>query len=333
MKDFGNGVKQSLSRELAQKVVEHRDMFRNFFVNRYLEMLVNLYDYNIPSFDKARCELGLRQNYGIVFGKNRLGQDVILGYVPFDNTNSQQFFLYRRRYTGRDITYTLPNALLPENAKTKDFVEIWGNDNALTGDFVVILNKQVNLTSDYQIIQYYADELAEIEGSRFSLILQSKIMTIIAGEQDDTTLDQMITALYNGNPYVKVSKTFDVEDNIINIDNSSLSPNLQQLKSEYQNKLAELNAIFGINVLSVDKASGVTTSESNGNLSYVTGNANVWIESRQKALNLYNNRFGTDYKVTIDTDNGNSLNAKDGEGRPDYTKEGKLENGNNDNTI
>ena len=126
-------------------------------------------------------------------------------------------------------------------------------------------------------------------------------MTIFSGEVGDETLNQMITALYNGNPYVKVAKTFDVEDNVLKIDNASLANNLAQLKTEYQNEIAELNASFGINVLAVDKESGVTDAEANGNLGYVTMNGNIWLESRQMALDRYNKRFGTNYQVTIDS--------------------------------
>lgn len=326
------GIKQDLTKELARKVVEHRNEFHDFFVSRYIELLINLFDYNIAPFDKANVELALRQGYGVVFGKNLLGQDTVLGYIPFNDTFQQPFTLYRRRFTGKDITYTLPDALLPDNAKTNEFLEIWDADRGLTGDFVVITNKQINLTNDYRIIKYYADELAEIESSRFSLIIQAKIQTILAGEPQDESIDQMISAIYNGNPFVRLTKQFDIEDNLIHIDNPNLSTNLQQLKMEYQNKIGELNAIFGINVLSVDKASGVTTSESNGNLSYVIGNANIWVESRQKALNLYNVRFGTNYQVKIDTDNGNTLNVSQGEGTTDKSKEVET-GGDNDDTF
>jgi S-adenosylmethionine hydrolase len=112
----------------------------------------------------------------------------------------------------------------------------------------------------------------------------------------------MISAIYNGNPFVKLAKTFDIEDHLITINNTDLANNLAQLKTEYQNKIAELNALFGINVLAVDKESGVTASEANGNLGYVTMNGNVWLESRQKALDLLNARFNKKYTVSIDKD-------------------------------
>nr|DAK30862.1 MAG TPA: upper collar protein [Caudoviricetes sp.] len=293
-----------LSRDLSRKVIEHRDKFYDFFIGRYMEGLANLFYYSIKPFDKATLEIALREGYGVAVGVNKFGQLGILGYINNNQFayNRPDLLLKPKRYTGSMINYTMPSDLLPERAKTKQFLEIWNWDNGQTGDFVVFWNKQINLTNDFQIIQHYAEELAEIVASRFSLIIQAKIQTVLTGDPGDETINQMISAIYNGNPFVKLGKTFDIEDHLITINNADLANNLAQLKTEYQNKIAELNALFGINVLAVDKESGVTASEANGNLGYVTMNGNVWLESRQKALDLLNARFNKKYTVSIDKD-------------------------------
>lgn len=293
-----------LSRDLSRKVIEHRDKFYDFFIGRYMEGLANLFYYSIKPFDKATLEIALREGYGVAVGTNKFGQLGILGYINNNQFayNRPDLLLKPKRYTGNMINYTMPSDLLPERAKTNQFLEIWNWDNGQTGDFVVFWNKQINLTNDFQIIQHYAEELAEIVASRFSLIMQAKIQTVLTGDPGDETINQMISAIYNGNPFVKLAKTFDIEDHLITINNTDLANNLAQLKTEYQNKIAELNALFGINVLAVDKESGVTASEANGNLGYVTMNGNVWLESRQKALDLLNTRFNKKYTVSIDKD-------------------------------
>jgi hypothetical protein len=293
-----------LSRDLSRKVIEHRDKFYDFFIGRYMEGLANLFYYSIKPFDKATLEIALREGYGVAVGVNKFGQLGILGYINNNQFayNRPDLLLKPKRYTGNMINYTMPSDLLPERAKTNQFLEIWNWDNGQTGDFVVFWNKQINLTNDFQIIQHYAEELAEIVASRFSLIIQAKIQTVLTGDPGDETINQMISAIYNGNPFVKLAKTFDIEDHLITINNTDLANNLAQLKTEYQNKIAELNALFGINVLAVDKESGVTASEANGNLGYVTMNGNVWLESRQKALDLLNARFNKKYTVSIDKD-------------------------------
>lgn len=321
---YGNKLGVDLSQDLALKVVHHRDTFYKFFVGRYLEGLATLFSYSCDKpFNKAVLETALRMGYGVAYGKNKNGTPCILGYIQYNNGFNFQTpdTLFKpRRFTGNDINYIVPDELLPERAKTNQYLEIWDNDGANTGDFVVFWNKRIQLTNDYDVIRHYASELSEIVASRYSLIMQAKIMTIFSGEVGDETLNQMITALYNGNPYVKVAKTFDVEDNVLKIDNASLANNLAQLKTEYQNEIAELNASFGINVLAVDKESGVTDAEANGNLGYVTMNGNIWLESRQMALDRYNKRFGTNYQVTIDSNAVGKL-------------AGDTNNENNDNDI
>lgn len=301
---LGDRLGQDLSRDLSQKVVQHRDDFYQFFVGRYIEGLATLFSYSCDKpFNKMTLEIALRMGYGVAYGKNKFGNPCILGYIQYNNGFNYQTpdTLFKpRRFTGADINYIVPDEVLPERAKTHQFVEIWDNDGANTGDFVVFWNKRIQLVNDYQVISHYASELAEIVASRYSLIMQSKIMTVFAGNVGDETINQLISDLYNGNPFVKLGKQFDVEDNIIKVDNTNLSNNLAQLKTEYQNEIAELNASFGINVLAVDKESGVTDAEANGNLGYVTMNGNIWLESRQLALDRYNKRYGTDFKVTID---------------------------------
>ena len=291
-----------IASDLSKKVVEHRNRFYHFFIGRYLEGLANLFYYNIKPFDKASLEIALRQGYGVAVGLNKFDQLQVLGYINNNQFafNRPDLLLKPRRYTGKDINFTIPSELLPERANTKNYLEIWSYDNGCTGDFVVFWNKQINLTNDFEIVDHYASELAEIVASRYSLIIQAKAQTVLTGDPNDETLNQMISAIYNGNPFVRLAKTFDIDDHLIQIDNSNLANDLQQLKAEYQTKIAELNSMFGINVLSVEKESGVTASEANGNLGYVTMNGNIWIESRQKALDLLNKRFHKSYGVSID---------------------------------
>lgn len=322
---FNDRLGVNLSEDLSLKVVHHRDTFYRFFVGRYLEGLATLFSYSCDKpFNKAVLETALRMGYGVAYGKNKLGNPCILGYIQYNNGFNFQTpdTLFKpRRFTGADINYIVPDELLPERAKTNNFLEIWDNDGANTGDFVVFWNKRIQLTNDYSVICHYASELAEIVASRYSLIMQAKIMTIFSGEVGDETLNQMITALYNGNPYIKVAKTFDVDDNVLKIDNASLANNLAQLKTEYQNEIAELNASFGINVLAVDKESGVTDAEANGNLAYVTMNGNIWLESRQNTLDRYNKRYGTHYTVAIDS---NAVGKLAGEVRKDEDNDDNL---------
>src|SRR5699024_12147267 len=116
----------------------------------------------------------------------------------------------------------------------------------------------------------YIDELAEIVLSRYSISMQVKITTLFLGEPNDETLNQIISDVYNGNPYIRGSKLFDTEEQIYHMDNDNIEQNFQEIKREYQNKISELHNMIGINSLAVEKSSIISDTESISNSAYTT---------------------------------------------------------------
>lgn len=294
------GVDAELSEALEAKVITHRNEFYRFSIGKYLEALASLFSYsNLPiTFEKSKMEIMLRQQYAVAFGINRLGKSVILGYVNtnFDYTNPQQI-LNNKIYTGKDISFLIPEKLrLP----IKKYQQITNLDDATSGNFIIVQNKKLSLVNDYKILQHYVSELAELEATKMSLIIQAKVMTVFKDENGNESLNQAIQKIYNSSPILKVDPTFDVEESIIKIDNTGLVETLNTVEKTRQEVLAQLNAYFGINVASISKESGISDAEINANLSHVTNNLNVYVESRQQAFDLYNKRFGTYYKVSTD---------------------------------
>lgn len=296
------GLGQELTSELGEKVVYHRDQFHEWFVGRYLEGLTALfsYDFKDNSIDTQAMEIALRQGYGVAVGTDINDNFAVFGYVKtanYNNVNINYLLAPRKPIRGSEIYWTLPAVLRPENYK--DITEITSQDGGVSGRFVVFWNKALNFTNDYRIIENYADELAEIVASRFSLEIQSKVTTIFMSDVGDETINQMVSKIYNGTPFVKTGLNFDVRDNVYKIGNENIGETLQTLKNEYQNKIAELNSVFGLNVLSFEKTSGVSETESQGNTAYVSFNANVWLKPRQHALDLLNKHYATSFKVSI----------------------------------
>src|SRR5699024_11051339 len=111
------------------------------------------------------------------------------------------------------------------------------------------------------------------------------------GEPNDETLNQIISDVYNGNPYIKGSKLFDPDEQIYHMKNEGIAQNFQELKREYQNKISELNNMIGMNSLAVEKSSGVSDSEAKSNRAFTTSNANIYLDSRNNGLEKLNKRF------------------------------------------
>ena len=139
--------------------------------------------------------------------------------------------------------------------------------------------------------------MSEINLSRFSIYIQSKVSTILRGESNDEDIESMADDIYNGSPFIETTQLFDPEESILKLDNSSIISALPELKREYQNKLAELNSMLGLNSLGVDKESGVSDTEANSNKSFKKSNENIYLLGRNTPLEFLNKKYGTNIKA------------------------------------
>ena len=278
--DF-NTIEQSFKEKIKQRVVTHRNRFYKLIYNRYAEILPFTISYeNIDErfkVDLIQLESMLRHNYYVAIGEDVTGDIVILGYVNLSNKNNFDYHYLPKTYTKKDINFIINEAyILPEYNQLNQY-----NKN---GNFIVIQNKVYNYINDYEIIEHYAEEIAEISLSRFSLILQAKVMTFFRGDLNGDDLEEVIDDLFNGAPAIKTSVQFDVNENIIRFDNGNITSTLTELKREFQNKLSELNSMLGLSSLGVDKESGVSDEEAQSNASFKKSNENIYLFARNNAL-------------------------------------------------
>ena len=107
-------------------------------------------------------------------------------------------------------------------------------------------------------------------------------------------MQKLTTSIHNGDPYIPGSKLFDPNDQIYQFNNTGTASVFKELKTEYQNKISELNNMLGINSLAVEKSSGVSDTEANSNRAYTTSNANIYLDARNNGLRRLNKRFNLD---------------------------------------
>ena len=296
------GVKSELNEDISRRVIEHRNRFRRLIFNRFVEflpLLINYTDRDKTAIDFIQLETALRSGYQVVVGKARNDQIMILGYIQgqYYKSSNDYFknfnFNFERRLNEKDITFVIPEYLRPTQA-----LEIQNYDNCTSGDFIVLRNKPVTLNNDYLIIEHYCDELAEIILSRFSLIMQSKFSKIFISDINDETVNQFITKLFNGSPYIKIDGYLDPEEDIIDLGSTHITTALTEMKREYQNKISELCNFLGINSLAVDKESGVSDTEANSNRSFTTANSSIYLRGREP-FDMLNKRFSQDERYNF----------------------------------
>lgn len=289
------GIGQELSQDLKLRVVQHKKRFIKFFSARYKELLPNIivYKSNENSVDFLKVEIALRNNFNAVIGETKSGVLMMMGYVTSNlSSENPADLISPTPLRKEDIHFIIPSDEIPD-----DMSEISFLDNCSTGNFVVLRNKNLNYISDYEIINHYIDELAELVLSRYSIAMQSKINTFFIGEANDTTTNQLVNDLYNGAPFAKVTNLFDPRDNIYTLQNNNIASVFVELKSEYQNKISELNNILGINSLAVEKSSGVSDVEAKSNMSFTTSNSNIYLLSRNEPLHKLNKRFNKEFEA------------------------------------
>lgn len=285
------GLKVELNQDIEQKVIEQRNSFARLFKSRYIEMLPQLIVYKnglSTSINFLKMEVGLRSGYDCVVGRQVNGEITLMGYLnsDFSDSDPSNLFLNMGDIKKENITFIIPKKQIPSKMQEITFV-----DDCATGNFVVLRNKVLNFTNDFQIIEHYITELTEIAVSRFSIYMQSKIMTFFISDNNDETINQLVSKLYNGSPYAKVSNYFDPDENMFEYHSENSASMLDSLKKEYQNKISELNNMIGLNSLAVDKSSGVSDTEANSNRSFITSNANIYLSARQTPLDCLNKRF------------------------------------------
>lgn len=293
-------VRVELSESLDKKVIRHRNNYRDIIISKYMELLPQTMAYisddeRATSIDFLKMEVAFRLNYGFqpVIAMSKSGVALLAGYnLAVDNINNPVNLLFPRIMTEQDIQFILPRDLFPEK-----MTEITDLDNGQSGDFIVLKNKVVNFINDYSIIEHYADEMCEIIATRYSLIIQAKVNTFFSGEAWDEGINQIISNLFNGAPYIKVNKLFEIEDSMHTVDNTNLISALTEIKRQLQNSMNELNSFIGINSLGVDKTSGVSDLEAKSNSAFITPVANTYIQARQKPLDLFKKRFDIDIVV------------------------------------
>ena len=186
------GLKQELSKDFGERVRYHKMMYRNMRINRYKELLPSLIKYtqdtpddkplimNVPneigyilSVDFHKVEIALRNGYHVVIGADSQKHIRLLGYINSNLANQPFYMIEARPITKRDISF-----IIPEDERLNVYSEINYGDGGYSGNFVVLRNKMMNLNTEDEVLEVYGDILAEIEASRYSAIIQSKISTV-----------------------------------------------------------------------------------------------------------------------------------------------------------
>ena len=164
----------------------------------------------------------MRNGYQVALGQTTKGVTMLLGTIK--STNNQIAPYYYNVLNEKDIEFFIPKEL-----QLKHYTNITPFQD---GNFIILRNKPLTYMSDFMVVRYYANELAEIVTSRYSLVMQSKILTFVRDDVGSEDASEIVNKLYNGIPYVKSSKQFDPEESILQWNGIDAISKLAELKRE-----------------------------------------------------------------------------------------------------
>src|SRR5690625_5728099 len=108
-------IDKELNKMLKEKVVHHRERFKNLFKARYLEMLPSLIKYKNAhevSVDFMKVEVALRNGYDVVIGETKNRNIQVIGYATSKKTTGDPGDLFSDNLLRHgEINFTIPEHL------------------------------------------------------------------------------------------------------------------------------------------------------------------------------------------------------------------------------
>lgn len=166
-------------------------------------------------------------------------------------------------------------------------------------DCVLMENNKLRMPTSL-IIDYFTNQLYEIVRTRDVNVKTLKLPFVIA-----TTDKQLLTAkkvleeINNNAVAVFTDKNVVNLDEVIKVLNTGVRPFTAELTDLYHDVLNECLTYLGINNANTDKKERLITDEANANNQFIESCANIFLESRQRAVDEINKKFGTNITVEL----------------------------------
>lgn len=169
--------------------------------------------------------------------------------------------------------------------------------NISADDLVIIRNNNLEIPTSF-FIEMYAERLSNIDRTIDVNIFQQKTPTLIlCKESQRITLKNLFMKVQENEPLIYGNKDLDLSS-ISSLDLNA--PFVADKLMDIKNKIwTECLSDFGINNANTDKKERLITDEVNANNELLFFNREIFLNSRIESVNLINEKFGTDIKVSL----------------------------------
>ena len=166
-------------------------------------------------------------------------------------------------------------------------------------DCVIIENNKLRMSTSLAVM-YFVEQLYELKRTMDVNVKQLKLQTLFCANDKNVLTVKKIVDEINKNNWAIVTDTTTLNpEEIVKAIATGVKPLTAELTDRYNAVMNEALTYFGINNSNTDKRERLITDEANANNQFIDSCAQMFLESRQRACEEINNKFGLKISVEL----------------------------------
>ncbi len=284
----------------APSAVKNDSVAYAFWCRALYQRLCSVVEFDLPdSWNRARDYFE-----GVLFGR---------GFVCVFETPEYGVAFQNGNLSGFDFYYQPTKCIVSNPMLSKTFTI--GKDCSL-----------IKLTNDFHgvvdIVAYYAEKLATLDGATNMSIINSKFAYLIAAKNkaSSSAVKQIFDRMNRGEPLIvydaKLTEGLGGEEPITFIDRQSIANSYltDKLLNDAQTIINSFDSEIGINTMPPEKKERMLTDEVNSKKSDSSARVTLWEECLRNSIDEVNKMFGTNigfkFRFREENENDGGVNPK-----------------------
>lgn len=163
---------------------------------------------------------------------------------------------------------------------------------------VLIENNKLRMPTEKAVL-FFVERLFELVRTMDVNVKQLKLQTLFTATDDNVlTVKKIIDEIDNNNWCIVVDKMV-IADEIVKAVQTGVKCLTPELTDRYNAVMNEALTYFGINNSNTDKRERLITDEANANNQFIDSCAEMFLESRKRACEEINKKFGLNWTVEL----------------------------------
>lgn len=249
----------------------------SFLYNRFRMLMINQYKWN--GLDELNIQERHIENYLFDNGFCLFFEDKLNGHLCLPCSGAGKQNVYGDYLNYRATGFNYQKGVSAENA-------------------VLIENNKMRLPT-HTAVFYFVSRLYELVRTMDVNVKQLKLQTLFsATDKNILTVKKIIDEIEENNWAIITDSTMSLEE-IVKAIPTGVKCLTAELTDRYNAVMNEALTYFGINNSNTDKRERLITDEANANNQFIDSCAEMFLESRQRACEEINKKFGLNISVEL----------------------------------